>query len=96
MNWGATTAARRGELVGLKWSDVDLKPARSSGAGGLAIRRRRTSVGYEVHEGTPKNGKARTIALDAETVAALGSWRQRQRKELMAWGEGRVEEPGPF
>jgi integrase len=82
----ATTAMRRGELLGLKWSDVKL----NGKIGQLAVRRSRTSVGYEVHEGTPKNDKARTIALDALTVAALGDWRQRQRQERMAWGEGRV------
>jgi integrase len=39
-------------------------------------------------QGTPKNGKARTIALEPETVAALRKWRQRLRHERMAWGEG--------
>lgn len=81
----ATTAARRGELLGLKWSDVDLA------AGRLSIRRSRTSVGYEVVEGAPKNGRARTIGLDAPTVAVLKDWRQVQRKERMAFGEGRVD-----
>jgi integrase len=61
----ATTAARRGELLGLKWADIDLDGRR------LSIRRSRTSVGYEVREGTPKSGRARTIGLEPETVTAL-------------------------
>jgi integrase len=81
----ATTGARRGELLGLQWSDVDLDGRQ------LAIRRARVAVGYEVIESTPKSGKARTIALDPQTVAVLKDWRQAQRMERMAFGEGRVD-----
>jgi len=75
----ATTAMRRGELLGLRWDDIDLD------AGRLSVRRSRTSIGYEVVEGTPKNGKSRTVDLDAETAVALRRWRLRQRQEHMAW-----------
>jgi integrase len=78
----ATSAARRGELLALKWADIDLD------AGQLSIRRSRVVVGYTVHEGTPKNGKARTVSLDPETVSVLRRWRRRQREERLAWGEG--------
>jgi len=78
----ATTAARRGELLGLKWDDVDLA------AGRLSIRRSRSAIGYEVVETTPKSGRARTISLESETVAVLRRWRQHQRQERLAWGEG--------
>jgi integrase len=47
----ATTGLRRGEALGLKWSDADLKVGR------LSIQRSRVATGYEVTERLPKNGK---------------------------------------
>ncbi|MEZ5134823.1 MAG: tyrosine-type recombinase/integrase [Acidimicrobiales bacterium] len=56
----ATTGMRRGELAGLRWSDVNLDD------GYLDISNTRTSVGYEVLEGRPKSKKSeRRVALDA-------------------------------
>jgi len=85
----ATTAMRRGELLGLKWTDIDLRGKRWADDdldGALvSVRRSRTSVGYEVHEGTPKNDKARTVDLDAETVAVLRRWHTAQLEERVAW-----------
>ena len=80
----ATTALRRGELLGLRWSDLDLDAAR------LSVRRSRTSVGYEVIEDAPKSRKSvRTVDLDPETVAVLKRWQTKQRKvEKIAWGAG--------
>lgn len=76
-----STGMRRGELLGLRWADVDLD------AGQLAVRRSRVAVGYDVVEGEPKSGRARTIALDDGTVAVLRRHRRRQLEERMAWGE---------
>jgi hypothetical protein len=59
-----TCSLRRGEGCGLKWSDVDLD------RGALAVQRARVAHGYDVTEGDPKSGKARTISLGATTVAA--------------------------
>ncbi|MCB1271213.1 MAG: site-specific integrase [Microthrixaceae bacterium] len=62
----ATTGMRRGELAGLRWSDVNLDD------GYLDISNTRTSVGYEVLEGRPKSKKSeRRVALDAATVTVL-------------------------
>lgn len=77
----ATTGVRRSELLGLRWADVDLE------TGVMAIRRGLVAAGYEVHEGEPKSGRARTVALDAETVAELKRHRARQLQERMKWGE---------
>jgi integrase len=77
----ATTGLRRGELLGLRWDDVDLDGGR------LAVRRSRVAAGYDVHEGTPKSGRARTVALDDETVAVLKRWRTRQLEDRIRWGE---------
>lgn len=75
------TGLRRGELVGLRWEDVDLD------AGQLAVRRNRVMVGYSVEEGTPKTNKPRMIDLDEGTVTAIRAHRRRQLEERMKWGE---------
>jgi len=55
-----------GELLGLRWSDVDLEAAT------LTVNQIRTVVAYEVVTLTPKTDKGRrTIALDGQTVSAL-------------------------
>jgi len=67
------TGLRRGEACGLRWSDVDLD------AGAIQVARTLRQVGAEVHEGTTKTeGSARTVEIDAATVAVLRSWRARQ------------------
>jgi integrase len=75
------TGLRRGELVGLRWVDVDLERGR------LSIRKNRVTIDYQVEEGTPKGGQARTIDLDGPTIAVLRAHRKRQLEERMAWGE---------
>jgi integrase len=72
---------RRGELLGLRWDDIDLD------AGVLAVRRARVAAGYKVHEGDPKSGRARVLHLDDGMVAELRRHRRVQREERMAAGE---------
>lgn len=77
----ATTGMRRGELLGLRWADVDLEE------GFLSVRQTRVSVDYEVEVGTPKTERAtRTVAVDPATVAVLREHRARQFEERLAWG----------
>jgi integrase len=76
-----TTGLRRGEVLGLRWEDVDLDE------GTLAVRRalQRLSGGLQFTE--PKTDRARrTLALPAVTVAALRAHRKRQLEERMAAG----------
>jgi integrase len=78
-----TTGMRRGELLGLRWSDVDLAAAR------LTIRHTLTMVGDRPEPGTPKTrAGGRTIALDAATTAALKAWKAVQAAERLAMGAG--------
>ena len=77
----ATTGLRRGEALGLKWSDADLV------AGGLSIQRSRVATGYEVTEREPKTGRGRSVPIDAGTVAALRSWKRQQAAERLQWGQ---------
>jgi integrase len=77
----ATTGMRRGEVAGLRWSDVALE------AGRVSPRRPRVVVNYEVHVSEPKTAKGRrSLALDPATVAALRQHRARQAEERLAVG----------
>jgi integrase len=61
----ALTGARRGELVALRWSDVDLVVGRVSIARSLSV------VQGVVHEGPTKTHQARDVALDEIGVGVL-------------------------
>lgn len=80
--WRLTTMTgmRRGEVLGLRWQDLDLNRAR------LSVRQALVSVGYDVIRSTPKSNCARVIDLDAETVAQLRAHRDRQDEERTEWG----------
>ncbi len=74
---------RRGEVLGLRWADVDLK------AKTLTVNQARVLVDYKVRIEEPKsrNGK-RTLPLDDELVAALTELRKRQARESEKAGTG--------
>ena len=76
----AMTGMRRGEVLGLRWCDVDLDRAR------LSVRQALVAVGYEVVHSTPKSHSARVIDLDPETVRQLRAHRHRQNEERAEWG----------
>ena len=74
---------RRGELLGLRWRDIDLV------AGTLTVRTTRTLVGDQVVEGPPKSARARRVLpLDPRTVEVLGRhWKQQTHQALEGvWG----------
>lgn len=77
----AMTGMRRGEVLGLRWSDIDLDRSR------LSVRQALVAVGYEVVHSTPKSHCARVIDLDAETVEQLRGHRRRQEAERAEWGD---------
>jgi integrase len=72
---------RRGELMALRWSDVDLE------SGLIAVERAVTQIGQELSYSTPKNYERRGVSVDPRTVAALKAWRLVQLSERLAWGE---------
>ena len=74
------TGMRRGEVLGLRWADIDLDAAR------LSIRQALVAVGYEVIESTPKSHSARVVDLDAATVELLRRHRTTQVEERREWG----------
>ena len=77
-----STGLRRGELLGLKWEDVDLSSGR------LNVRRA-IVVGQLT---TPKSGQGRTIALPASLVRSLRSLLTQRRRECLKKGLGSVPE----
>ena len=72
----ATTGARRGELCGLRWSDVDLDAATATFARSIS------DAGGEVEVKDPKTNQARRIALDASTVDVLREHRRRAEERF--------------
>lgn len=79
----ATTGLRRGELLGLRWRDVDLDPPTPR----LTTRRMVTAVDRRIlitEHG--KTNRGRTISLDSKTIAVLRAHRAKQRELLLANG----------
>jgi integrase len=85
------TGLRRGELLGLRWSDVDLEEA-----GKLRVIRqlqRRRDGGGRVFFSPPKSGKGRVIRLTPPAIDALKRHRVRQAEEKLKAG-GLYEDQG--
>ena len=74
------TGMRRGEVLGLSWSDVDLNSRR------LTVRQSLVTISGYTQLTTPKTGKPRQFQLDEISCAALRRWRAEQAGERLAWG----------
>ena len=73
INLAADSGARRGELCGLQWRDVEWT------TGAVSIRRNlQYTAQMGVYVTTPKNGKTRTVDVGAETLALLRQLREEQ------------------
>jgi integrase len=73
---------RRGEVLGLRWRDIDVKAAT------ITIAQARVLAGYEVRVERPKSANGvRTLPLDDALVAALKALKARQAAERLAAGE---------
>jgi integrase len=71
------TGLRQGELLGLKWNDVDLD------RGTLQVRRILSAAKEGPTFTTPKNNKGRSVRLTAQAVQALRDHRTRQAEEKL-------------
>lgn len=72
----AHTGMRRGEVLGLRWGDVDLEVGR------LSVRQALVSVAYQVELSDVKTGSGRrTIDLDPGTVDVAKLWRIQRSEE---------------
>jgi len=76
----ATTGMRRGELLAMRWSDLELSAGRAH-----IVRSFVLSPDHKVRYTSPKTARGRrTIDLDAATVKALKSHRKAQAEERLA------------
>jgi integrase len=80
----AATGMRRGEALGVRWSDLDLE------VGVIVVRQQL----LDVAKGQPKFGKPKTdagedriIELDSRTIGALMAHRFAQEAERAEWGD---------
>lgn len=76
----ASSGARRGELLALRWSDLDLD------RGVLSIERGIVRAGDNLIEQGTKTHQSRRISLDAGTVSALREHRERMIDRARAAG----------
>ncbi|WP_444949299.1 tyrosine-type recombinase/integrase [Micromonospora ureilytica] len=67
---------RRGEIAGLRWSDINFK------AKELRVVQQRTTAGHRVYQGPPKSASGqRVVALDKATNTALSRHRRQQQDQ---------------
>jgi integrase len=72
----ATTGMRRGEVLGVRWKDLDF------GARRLHVQQTILNVEYRIVVGRPKTRRGeRKVALDNQTIELLKQHRVRQRSE---------------
>jgi len=77
----ASTGMRRGEVLGLRWSDVDLAGST------VTIRSTRIRYGKTTATSTPKTARGnRTIAIGPATRSALKAWKRTQTTERLQVG----------
>ena len=76
-----TTGMRMGELLGLKWTDIDFD------RGTISIRRtlQRTSAGLQLIEQTKTAKSRRLISISPSTVEVLKKHRVEQKKEMIQY-----------
>jgi integrase len=74
---------RRGEVMGLRWSDIDLD------AKTLTVTHARLCINNVIRIEAPKSDNGiRTLPMDDELVAALEDLRRRQAEERLQAGRG--------
>ena len=76
----AYTGARRGELLNLRWRDIDLDGQEARITGSAAV------IAGQRLEGTTKSGRSRTVSIDVGTVQVLRDHRKRQAQERLTVG----------
>lgn len=78
--FAAYTGARRGEVLALRWSELDLD------AGTVTISRSLAQTRDGLFFKEPKGGRSRTISLSSTLVGILRSHRAAQQAERLAFG----------
>jgi integrase len=98
----AYTGMRRGEVLALRWRDIDLDTATVTIRRSVGIVRIKGKKGV-IKEGPTKTGKPRVVDLDPFTVSVLRTWKQKRgamalqlaRADAVVFGdhEGRWRQP---
>jgi integrase len=83
---------RRGEVAGVRWSDIDLDRGR------LVVRQQRVQVDTVVVTNHAKtdHGQDRRVTLDAVAVQTLRDWREHQDREREVWSRWHGDEGWVF
>src|SRR6185312_3916662 len=76
----AYTGARRGELLNLRWQDIDLDGKKITITGSTAV------ISGERVNGTTKSGRTRAVSVDDETIAVLRQRKADQASEQLKAG----------
>jgi integrase len=75
----ATTGMRRGEVLGLRWSDIDFDHNR------VSVCRSLVSVNYQISISDPKTPRSRrAIAIDETTAQVLRAHKVKQAEDRLA------------
>ncbi|MEM7025145.1 MAG: site-specific integrase [Pseudomonadota bacterium] len=81
--FAATSGARRGEILGLRWQDIDLDRATATLDNQLTTDHQH----HVVYKPGSKTGRGHTIHLDPATIELLTDWRERQNTEKQLLGD---------
>ena len=77
----SNTGMRRGEILGLRWEDIDLDGRV------LSVRHAVLNVAYKIEISDVKtNSSRRTVDLEPRTIAVLRAWKKAQVAERLAAG----------
>ena len=72
---------RRGEVTGLRWSDIDLDERV------IVVSRPLLQIAGKVEDGTPKSAAGeRAVSIDVDMAARLKRHRTQQKRDRLAWG----------
>ena len=96
------TGLRRGELLGLQWSDIDLDAGAVTVARQVLVRPRAVQGTPRIYvRPTTKSRRRRVVRFDRTTAAALRSWKAAQDADRLAFGpawrtDGRLGTVAPW
>ena len=77
----AYTGLRRGELLGLEWSDIDFENKT------MSVNKTLVTVNGSLYTQSPKTKRStRTISLDDATIQVLKNWKLEQKKQFFKNG----------
>ena len=86
MMFAIDSGCRRGEIAGMKWSDIDLTTGRCN-----ICRNVQQATGHGTYINTPKSGKSREIYLNRPVIEILKQWRKEQIQLLFKAGAPQSE-----